>query len=142
MKLIQEINEICTEINAILENYDFGSMEELMEVSAAAMGRAAEREFMQGAAGDKDITKPIGQSWRGREGGPRPMPKQREAEAGDHVQYQGKLFQLTGETPNGEFTSVEIRTKRPGPNFLPQMLSKFTPREGADGRRLWMQPGK
>lgn len=140
MKLLEEINATTNSIRDVVENYGFESLEELLEVSAAAMGKAAERDWVSGMSDDG---KPqLGQTWRSREGGPRPAPKAREPQAGDHVQYQGRLFQLTGDTPNGEFTSVEIRTKKPGPNFLPQMLSKFTPREGGNGQRLWMQPQK
>ena len=142
LTLLQMINEGHHAIAAVLENWEFDTMEQLLEYGdeTAAQARAGEREWYKDMGGDwGKASQNVGQR-RGPSMDPQP---------GDVVQTpQGKMFQLGDMGPNGDFTSVAVDTGQKGMTFLPQYLKKrFFSKVGKDGRKMWMprqeqqQPG-
>lgn len=134
MELLQQINAKCNEIQEILENWEFESLEALLEFNGAP-----ERERASVAkAGEQEWRKQLGSQWGAKRDMGRPQAAA-NPEAGDVVQHKGVLYRLGEPTPQGDFTSVGVRDGRPGMDFLPQYLKKhFVAKVGKDGRRMWL----
>ena len=147
MKLLEEINEITQEIQAIVENFGFSSLEELLserygerygpvDTEGQGKARAGEQEWLRGLTKDKYS--------RAGEGPGMHRPGRSDPQSEDIIQYQGKLYRLGELNPQtGEYSTVSLRDRRPGMPMLAQYIRKhFYGKVGADGRTLWIPRGK
>ncbi len=143
MNLFELIDTKRKELQEIADNWDLELKDYLKEEihPRTQSFRASPRpdDIRAGVAGSQE-RELLGKDWAtpspGRPDVGIPFVK---PEIGDVVEERGRLYRLGEPTPEGDFTTIEIASGRPGMTFLPRyLMSRFTPQKGKDGRHMWI----
>lgn len=118
-KIVKEISENWSLTTEDMEEFGFGGPK------AAAMGRAAEREFTGSFTDDSD-------ELARKDGSGAP-------EEGDIVLMNRQMYMITGMTPDKKgYSARSLADGKEGYKFDAEYMEKFMmPKVGADGKKMW-----